>query len=147
MTDIKTAALGGVSLDALNARAASDEAFEFEYVLADGRNSGIFLSVLGAHSERVTSESNKLINERRRAEAVREAEASRAADSVNLVEDDIAFGQRLAAVRLVGWRGIIEDCTPDRALRLCQTNPDIAGQVTRRSNNMGNFMPALSPTS
>ena len=142
MTTHKTS---GVSLAALDARKASEEAHEFEYTLSDGTKTGIFLSVLGTHSHAVTAKTNEMINERRRVEAAREAQAvmDRTLDTFTPFETEVEFSQRLAAVRIVGWRGIDEDFTPDLALKLCQINPDVAAQVMARSNNLGNFMKGL----
>jgi hypothetical protein len=62
------------------------------------------------------------------------------------VEDDIAFGQRLSAARLVGWRGIKQAYTPDLALKLCQSNAELSSQVLAASNDLGNFTPASPKT-
>jgi hypothetical protein len=62
------------------------------------------------------------------------------------IEDDVAFGQRLAAARICGWRGITEDFTPDLALRLCQSNPEVSAQVVEASNTLSNFMKVSPPT-
>ncbi len=102
------------------------QAFEFEYInTATGVRSGVFLSVLGGQSEVVTKEVTMLINERRK-------QANR--------ESNIEFDQRLAAVRLVGWRGITEPFTPENALRLCKSNRDITAQITQQSDYMANFI-------
>jgi len=140
----------GLSLADLNARQHGAEAFEFEYLLQDGSGSGVFLSVLGAQSEKVTGEINRLVNERRKKEQVQAARnaGSRAASAEFIpVEDDIAFGQRLSAVRLVGWRGITDPFTPENALALCQSNADVAAQVLEASNETANFLKLSSPTS
>lgn len=134
----------GVSLDDLDATKASAEAFEFEYVTPAGENSGIFLSVLGSQSETVTKEVARLINERRRKQAAREVQQKVGVGvktvEFDTLESDVEFGQRLAAVRLVGWRGITEPCTPENALRLCRSNREIAAQITLNSDEMANFM-------
>jgi hypothetical protein len=127
------------SLASLNTRKASETPFTFEAVEPDGSFSGIKLSVLGSHSDQVTKESNRLINERRQQQAAREAQAGPNEPLFTPVEDDVAFGQRLAAVRLVGWEGIDEPCTPENALILCQTNPGYAAQVMQKSGNLANF--------
>jgi len=131
----------GASLASLNTVSASATAHAFEYVGPDGSGTGITLRVLGAQAQIVTEATNRLINERRRQEAVRtiEAGASRPGDAIMPVEDDIAFGQRLAAIRLVGWEGIEDDWTADNALLLCQTNADVSAQVLAQSNKVGNF--------
>jgi len=132
------------SLDDLDATRASAEAFEFEYVNPAGDATGIKFKVLGGQCEAVTSVVNKLMNERRRKEAAREIKRKVGVGAKTVefepLEDDIAFGQRLAAVRLVGWSGIKEPWSPEGALRLCQTNRHIATQITEQSDEMANFM-------
>jgi hypothetical protein len=149
----------GISLASLDARKASSEAVEFEYVTAEGEQTGIFVSILGSQSDKVTSETNRLVNERRQKEAAQAAArmGGREQPTFTPVEDDIAFGQRLAAVRVAGWRkpdevdgltadqkerfqGIIEDFTPENALLLCRSNGDFSGFVTAKSNLSGPFM-------
>lgn len=153
----------GDSIAALNTRKAAETPFQFEATGPDGKPSGHWLKVLGGQSETVVKASNALINARRREEAERTAQAAtgRPGDNVTPVEDDIAFGQRLSAVRLVGWRGpeesddltpeekqrfrgISDGYTPELALILCQTNPDYAAQVLLQSNKTANFTKASS---
>lgn len=133
-----------VSLDSLDATKASAEAFEFEYINPAGDPAGIFFKVLGSQCEKVTDEVSKLVNDRRRKEAAREIKrkigVGQKAVEFELLEDDITFGQRLAAVRLVGWRGIKEPWSEAGALKLCQTNRHIAAQITAQSDEMANFM-------
>lgn len=135
------------SLDQLDATKASDEAFEFEFIDAAGNSTGVMLSVLGGQSETVTKEVARLINERRRKEAAR-AVQQKNSNSKNVefepMENDVEFGQRLAAVRLVGWKGISDPWSPENALRLCRSNRDVATQVTYQSDTMANFMQGSS---
>lgn len=134
---------GGVSLSSLNAVKASDQAFEFEYITPAGESSGVFLSVLGGQSEAVTKMAAKMVNERRRKIAAREVSGKlhpRSGVEFETLESDIEFGQRLAAVRLAGWRGITDEFTPENALLLCQTNKFISAQILEQSDNMENFM-------
>lgn len=133
------------SLSDLDATKASEGAFEFEYILPDGEGSGVFLSVVGGQSETVQRESAKMINERRRQKAAIAAQNSmrgprKGQVEFDPIESDIEFGQRLAACRLVGWRGITDPFTPENALRLCKTNSDIAAQIIQQSDNLANFM-------
>lgn len=131
-----------VSLASLNLRAASDEPYEFEFEGPDGSGTGVFLQVLGDHSERVTAAVHEAINARRKKEAIAAAKAAKARpDSATFepVESDVTFGQRLAAARLVGWRGIAEPWSPENALLLCQTNPEAAKQILAASSDLANF--------
>jgi hypothetical protein len=134
-------------LNDLDAVAAGDTPFEVEYIRADGSGSGVFLLVLGGQSEKVQGEVNRLVNERRKNQAVAAAMTGRVnPDKADFtpIEDDIAFGHRLTAVRLVGWRGIKQEWTAENAFRLISRNSEIAEQVTTASNNLANFMPASS---
>lgn len=134
-----------ISLTQLDARAAGEAPFEFEYQLPNGTGSGVFLSVLGAQSRTVQAETNRLVNERRNADIQREAmQASIGAPIFSPVEQDIEFGQRLAAIRLVGWRGITEPWSAELALQLIKSNAPLAEQVTKKSAILGNF-PSGSP--
>lgn len=133
----------GVSLASLDARTASETPFRFEYILPNGEGSGVFLHVLGPQSPKVTAEVNRLLNERRRKEAMREAQRrvnNRRGEDFDPVEDDIVFGHRLAAVRLVGWEGITEPYTVELALQLITSNQHIADQVAEQSGALENFM-------
>jgi hypothetical protein len=132
------------SLDDLDATKHGAQAFEFPYLNADGEETGIFLSVLGSESEAVQKEVAALINDRRRKQAAREAVqrigTAKKQVEYDTLESDVEFGQRLAAVRLVGWRGISDPFTPENALRLCRSNRDIAAQITQASDAAGNFI-------
>lgn len=132
-----------LSLAALNAVTASDVPVEIEYMLPDGSGSGVFLQVLGGQSARVQAEVNRMVNERRKKQAAAAALA-KGPDKADFVpiEDDIAFGHRLTAVRLAGWKGIEEPFTPENAFILISTNAAVAEQVTAASNDLSNFMKA-----
>lgn len=130
------------SLDDLDAVKASAEAQPLPYTNPRGEVTGIVLMVLGSQSETVTKEVARLVNERRHKEASRAALARPTSHTVEYetLESDVEFGQRLAAVRLVGWSGITDPYTPEGALRLCQSNRDVAAQITTYSDNVANFM-------
>ena len=131
-------------LEDLNIVKDAETPFEFEYIKPDGSNSGIFLSVLGGHSDRVRSTAAELINARRQKQAAREVQKARSGRNTpsvefDTVESDIEFGQRLAAVRLVGWRGIKTPWDEKAAAHLCKINPLIADQVMQASDDVANF--------
>lgn len=127
----------GISLDSLNVQKQCDQSYEFEYLDEDGKGTGVFLSVVGVHSEKVRSFSAKEAN-RARAENLRRSKRKKD-DDFTPIEDDIDFIIRDAAARLVGWRGISDAFTPEAALQLCTINPMIRQQVVSESNNVSNF--------
>lgn len=139
-----TKTTAGVSFASLNARKLGETPFEFEFIGSDGSETGIRFSVLGAQSATVQSAVNALMDERKRKDAIREMEAMGARPGDNLVphEDEVTFGRRLAAVRLVGWSGLDVDYTPALAMELCSVNADVAAQVIAQSNRLANFTKA-----
>lgn len=148
MTKETEAASALVTLDDLNAEAACEVPFEFPFIGSKGEETGIFLQVLGGESETVKAATNKLMNERRRQEAIVAAQTrpGRVAP-ITPAEDDIAFGKKLSAVRLVGWRGIKEPHSPELALKLVTKNDEISAQVLEQSNKTANFTKPSSATS
>ena len=137
----------GISLASLNAKAACDTPHEFEYYGPDGKPSGVFFSVLGAQAKTVVEATAKLLNDRRREEAnraaMRQRPGAQSEAAFTPVEDDIEFGQRLSAVRLVGWRGLEETFTPELGLQLIQSNSHIKDQIDAVSGDLAAFMKGL----
>ena len=130
-----------LSLDDLDYISKSDAAYEFEYLTPDGEGTGVFISVLGGQAEVVTREVAAMLNDRRRKEAVRamKARGNKKQAEFDPIEEDIEFGQRMAAIRIVGWRGITDPFTRENAMRLCATNREVAAQVIEHSDSMANF--------
>lgn len=135
------------SLADLDVVKASETPFEFEYLNTNGEPTGVKLSVLGGQSDTVRELAAELLNSRRQKEAARAAVQARsgrnnAIPAIDKVEEDMEFGQRLAAVRLVGWTGIKEPWTPENALALCKSNAHLAAQVMDHSDDLANFTKA-----
>ena len=127
----------GLSLSDLNLTKKCEEGYEFEYINENGKQTGFFLTVIGAHAQEVQKWANSKLNIRRRQDAIT---AKRGKDiDVRDIEDDIEFGTEFMSIRIKAWRGIDEPCTPQNALLLCQTNALIVEQVKEASENLGNF--------
>lgn len=127
-----------LSLDDLDITKPCEVGYEFEYVSeSNNKSTGVFLTVLGAHSEKVQNWTRKELNKRRMREAMRQKKGK---DDVVLIEDDEQFGIESAAVRIIAWRGITQECTKENCIRLCTINPEILSQVIKNSNELGNFI-------
>lgn len=126
----------GFSLDELNLVAASENSFEFEYIRGDGRQTGVFLSVIGGQAPKVQEFVRKYFNQKRTQEAVA---AKRGKEITRLIEDDEEFGINYAAIRLVGWKGITEPFSAESAKILCSNNREIRDQIVEVSDNLANF--------
>lgn len=127
-------------LDAYDDVAASDVAYPLSILKADGTEDGLVLDVLGGQSETVQKAVNALVNERRKRQA-NAAAVTKGEPAFTPIEDDIAFGHRLTACRVIGWN-LKKDFTPEGAFRLVSRSARIAEQVTTASNDLGNFTPA-----
>lgn len=127
----------GLSLSDLNLTKKCEEGFEFEYLDGKGNQTGVFLTVIGAHAPEVQKWANSKLNIRRRQDAMT---TKRGKDiEVRDIEDDIEFGVEFMSIRIKAWRGIDDPCTPQNALLLCQTNALVVEQVKEASENLGNF--------
>lgn len=130
-------------LDYYDDVAASEVPFALKILKADGTEDGLVLDVLGSQSETVQKAVNALVNERRKRQANAAAVTKSEADFVP-IEDDISFGFRLTAARVVGWN-LKKDFTPEAAFRLVSRSESIREQITRASNDLANFTQS-SPT-
>lgn len=102
-----------ISLDDLNAMTAGDTPYEFEYKFNNGKSSGVFLQVLGSESEKVSIETASIMAAERARKIATEATGK------DYEFDAVKIGKELAAARIVGWRGIKEEFTPDNAKKVC----------------------------
>lgn len=130
------------SLNDLDAKTKGETPIQAEYVTKEGVETGVVFSILGGESETVQAAINKMVNSRRKQQAAIEAAATsvRGATAVTPVEDDIAFGHRLTAVRLVGWKGIKEEFSPENAMKLVSSNADVSAFILEVSNQSGRFL-------
>lgn len=155
-----TSKTAGVSLADLNARKASETPFEFEYTDPDGNLSGLFFSVLGSHCDAITTAMVDAVDADRRKDMIRahkNAKARPESAEIGSFREEIDSGTKQAARRLVGWRtpadtegldaeqlerfqGIQEPWSPENALALCRSNPDVSAKVMKESNELGNWM-------
>ena len=157
----KQAALAPFSLDDLDA--SVETPYEFEYEMPNGEMSGVWISVHGSQHPQVVAEIERLVDDRRRREgmaAMRAQKSGRNDEPTFLpTREDREFTNRLAAVRVAGWRkpgeasGLTDEQTkrfrgldapfsPENALRLVSSNRHISEAVIKESNDLGHFMKA-----
>jgi hypothetical protein len=129
-----------LSLAELNLVQKCDESMDLKPLGADGKELGITLHVLGAHATSVKKWINKSLNRRRQFEAMQAKRGKKS--EVRPIEDDIEFGVEVVAIRLTGWGGLSDEFTPENALLLCETNPDICDQIREFSEDMTNLKKA-----
>lgn len=125
------------SLDDLDITKQCDESFEFEVVDVNGKPTGVFIQVVGAYATRVVEHSRNALNARRVQADLNEKRGTK--QKSRTIEEDAAFGTEMCAIRVIGWRGIKQDCTPDNAIRLCTINPPIKEQILKASEDLTNF--------
>jgi len=133
------------SLDQLDLTKQCEGGFEFEVLDENtGKGTGIHLTVIGSHAPAVLAFTAKSLNARRVQDEMQEKRGKKA--KLRTIEEDIEFGTELAAIRVIGWRGISDAFTPEGAIRLCTINPPIKEQILKASEDLANFtsLPAKS---
>ena len=125
------------SLADLNTNKKSADGFEFEYLDGDGKETGIFVTVMGEKAPPVRAWLAKKLNNRRIHEENLKRRGKQA--EVQTVEDDMAFGVEYMAIRVIGWRGIKEPCTPENVITWLTQDDLIVEQIKRESENVANF--------
>lgn len=129
------------SLDDLNVTKSCEKGFEFE-VKDDqtGKGTGIFLTVIGGHAQRISDFIETTMNERRTADEMAKKRDPRGKQiHIVPIQDDIDYSTALVAIRVVAWRGIKDPYTPEGAIKLCTINPPIKEQILAVSENLANF--------
>lgn len=137
------------SINDLDVTKSCETGYEFE-VTDDvtGKGTGLFLTVIGGHAQRIADFTKKSLNERRLADAMAEKRDPRGKNpKVHLVEEDIEFSTELVAMRIIGWRGISDPYSHENAVKLCTVNPPIKEQVLARSEDLKNFPSPFSTAS
>lgn len=129
------------SIQDFNIVEKSETPFDFEPLNADGDPTGIILSVIGEHSEKVKEFTRKYFNRQRQQEHLAK---KRGKEIVKLIEDDEEFGIDYVAIRLVDWKNISEPCTFENARIFLTINPEIRKQVVEVSETASNFTKSKS---
>lgn len=135
------------SLSDLNVTKLADVPSEFEVTdEMTGKGIGLFLSVIGDHSQEILDLVKEHENAQRIAEAMAAKRDPRNKDlHVVKFEDDVEYSTRLIAVRIKGWRGIVEPWSPEGAIELCKINPPVREQVLARSKDLKRFSTPFTP--
>ncbi|MEO8101329.1 MAG: hypothetical protein ABI790_02315 [Betaproteobacteria bacterium] len=130
------------SLKDLDVTKLADVPYRFEITDdVTGRGVGIFLHVIGGHSQKILDFVKEHENEQRVAEEMAKKRDPRNKQvHVRKFEDDIRYSNELVAIRVTEWEGIEEPCTLENAIQLCQINPPYKEQILGKSEDMRNFM-------
>ena len=132
-----------MELSSLDLSSTSENGYEFEFIPeATGIGEGFLITVLGKHADTVKEWTRKAVNNMRDRERML---AKKGKDDYRKVEEDEAFGVQLAAITIIGWKGLNDGGKPveyskDMALSLCRMNPEIRDQVSAASDLMSNFI-------
>lgn len=132
-----------MELSSLDLSSTSENGYEFEFIPeATGIGEGFFITVLGKHADTVKEWKRKAINNMRDRERML---AKKGKDDYRKFEEDEAFGIQLAAITIIGWKGLSDGGKPveyskEMALQLCKMNPEVRDQVSAASDLMSNFI-------
>ncbi len=131
-----------MELSSLDLSTTSEQGFEFEFIPeATGIGEGFFITVLGKHADSVKEWTRKAVNNMRDRERML---TKKGKDDYRTVEEDEAFGIKLAAITIIGWKGLNDagspvEFSPEMALTICRINPEVRDQVSAASDLMSNF--------
>lgn len=126
-----------VSIDDFDERAECAEGVEIELIRANGKKTGIHVTVVGEQSERVQAHVFRTINARRRQDFVN-ARKGKAADVRN-IEDDIELTIDKAVISVIAWRGPKEPFNEPNLSRLLERNPTFVTQILEASADTAAF--------
>lgn len=125
------------SLSEINTRAIADRGFEIELEYPEGNGIGVFLTVLGDHSDIV--EQYEVERADRRAQE--QLALSRSGEvKTRTVREILQNNRESAAHRVTGWRGIKEEFNAALLQGFLQNNPDFVDQILEASRDRANFM-------
>ena len=135
-----------LSLKDLDVTQLADVPFEFEVTdELTGKGIGVFLSIIGDHSQEILDVIKAHENAARTAEAMA-AKSDPRGKQLRVVkfEDDVEYSNELVAIRVKEWRGLEDKFTRAAAIELCRINPPIKEQILAKSKDLKNFMTPFS---
>ncbi len=135
MTQKQNIAVDIMSFDAV---AESDGGHEFELKGTDGMTgTGIFLTVIGKHSDAVSKWITKLVNTSIREQQI----AQRKGKPVEPKSLDEIKAQNIegAVLRVTGWRNVSQPFSKELLATVLARNPHFTDQIIEESDNVGNF--------
>ena len=126
-----------LSLSDLNASARCANAFDMVYIDENGEETDFVIQVIGDQSPSVKKAIFNKINKKRAQEDFLKKKGKDVPleDIEELIEDNI---ESLAAC-IVGWKGIVEEYSPELAVKLLANNKAVSEQVKAASENILNF--------
>lgn len=142
MLDLKNISIDITSFDAV---AESDAGHEFELKGTDGMTgTGIFLTVVGKHSDTVSRWITKIVNANIREQQI----AQRKGKPVEPKSLDEIRAQNLegAVLRVTAWRNVAQPFSRELLATVLARNPHFTDAIIEESDNLGNFSRAQSTT-
>lgn len=132
----------GFDISSINLTGNAEIGHEFEVEHpVDRTKTGIFITVVGAHAGVVTQHEERMYNERQRREIMAKKRGKEVEYSL---ADYDQMASQAAAVRIIGWRGLIRNgevlpYSRENALQLMTEHKWLRGVVLEESSDIGNF--------
>lgn len=125
-----------MSVGDINTRAAAGRGFEMELEYPRGKPLGVFLTILGEHSEAVETFEVERADQKAEAsyEAMKKGDAK-----ARSTKQALAEGLESAVFRVTGWRGLKESFSKELLRTFLTNNPDFVDQVIAASRDRANF--------
>ena len=129
-------------LDQTNTVEQSEEGYEFELKLPDGKPTGAFLKVRGDYSPTVRNFVKKKISEYQ----IKAKVAERKGKDVETTPDDVEDENRESAViRVISWKGFVkggkeQPFSKEAVEEFLKRNPWAISVIMEESSNLSNFL-------
>lgn len=129
-----------ISLADLNINKRCETGYDFEYYDENDKPSGIFLTVIGGHADKIKKASFAAYDRKAKQEAYQKKRGKEV--EITPLEEIAEENLEITAMRVIAWRGISEPCTPENVLLLLKSNALVVKQVVEESEQMANFSKA-----
>lgn len=129
--------MANVSLATLNINKACETGYTFEYFDENDKPTGIFLTVIGGHADKIKKASFAAYDRKAKQEAMAKKRGKEV--EITPLEQIADENLEITAMRVTAWSGISEPCTPENVLLLLKSNALVVKQVVEESEQMANF--------
>lgn len=127
-----------IDINSFDAVKDSEQGFDVKINNADGTDSGVVLTVLGKHSDKVTGWTKKKFSEyQREAEMAKRRGKEVEPKSLDELEE---FNLSNAAVRVTGWKNIEQEFSEELLKGALKRNPHWLEQIIEASDDAANFI-------
>ena len=130
-----------IDITSFNAIKEAEQGFDFELKHPDGTPTGAILTVLGSYSTVYQKFIKKIFNDNQREIEFAKRKGKEAPEKT--IEDLQQQNLESALIRVVGWKNVKQEFSPELLREILNNNPHFVAQIIEESDNAANFTKAL----